>query len=124
MRPDCLRLASTLAPAGEVNLIVCEMLPRLAAGTYIHFHDIHFPYDYNPDILSTALFFQHETALLYAFLLMNEQFEVLASLAMLHHQRLSDLIRCFPDMKPRKFDEGLTVEMGQFPSSIFLRRVR
>ena len=114
----------TLAPAGEVNLIVFEMLPRLAAGTYIHFHDIYFPYDYNPDTLSTALFFQHETALFYAFLLMNEQFEILGSLALLHHQRLSDMMRCFPDMKPMKFDQGLTVEMGQFPSSIFLRRVR
>ena len=114
----------TLAPAGEVNLIVFEMLPRLAPGVFIHFHDIYFPYDYNPDTLSTALFFQHETALFYAFLLMNEHFEVLASLALLHHQRLHELQRFFPDMKPMKFDEGLTTEMGQFPSSIFLRRVR
>jgi predicted O-methyltransferase YrrM len=114
----------TLAPAGEVNLILFEMVPRLAPGTYIHFHDIYFPYDYNPDTLSTALFFQHETALFYAFLLMNEQFEVLASLALLHHQRLQELQKCFPDMKPMKFDEGLTVEMGQFPSSIFLRRIQ
>ncbi len=114
----------TLAPAGEVNLIVLEMLPRLAPGTYIHFHDIHFPYDYRPDTLSTALFFQHETALLYAFLLMNDHFEILASLAMLHHRRLSDLLRFFPNMNPRTYDEGLTVKQGQFPSSIFLRRVR
>ncbi|MGA9583868.1 MAG: class I SAM-dependent methyltransferase [Terracidiphilus sp.] len=114
----------TLAPAGEVNLIVFEMLPRLAPGTYVHFHDIHFPYDYNPDTLSTALFFQHETALLYAFLLMNDHFEILGSLGMLHHQRLSDLIRFFPDMNPRTFDEGLTLQDGQFPSSIFLRRTR
>jgi hypothetical protein len=114
----------TLAPAGEVNLIVLEMMPRLAAGTYIHFHDIHFPYDYGPDTLSTALFFQHETALLYAFLLMNNHFEILASLGMLHHRRLSDLLRFFPNMNPRTFDEGLTVKQGQFPSSIFLRRVR
>jgi hypothetical protein len=114
----------TLAPAGEVNQIVFEMLPRLAAGTYIHFHDIYFPYDYNPDTLSTALFFQHETALFYAFLLMNDQFEVLGSLSLLHHQRLDDMVRYFPDMKPMKFDEGLTVEMGHFPSSIFLRRIQ
>jgi predicted O-methyltransferase YrrM len=113
----------TLAPAGEVNLIVFEMLPRLVAGTYVHFHDIHFPYDYSPDTLSTSLFFQHETALLYAFLLMNDHFEVLASLGMLHHQRLSELMRFFPNMIPRTFDEGLTLKKGHFPSSIFLRRV-
>ena len=112
----------TLAPAGEVNLIILEMLPGLAAGTWVHFHDIHFPYDYNPDTLSSALFFPHETALLYAFLLMNEQFEIAASLGMLHHLRLDDLMRFFPDMKPRAFDEGLTLKEGHYPSSIFLRR--
>jgi predicted O-methyltransferase YrrM len=52
----------TLAPAGEVNLIVLEILPRIAAGAYVHFHDIHFPYDYSPDTLSSGLFFPHETA--------------------------------------------------------------
>ena len=111
----------TLAPAGEVNLIILEMLPRISAGVYIHFHDIYFPYDYGTDTLSSALFFPHETALLYAFLLMNEQFEVAASLSMLHHDRLEDLVRFFPDMKPRQFDGGLTQKSGHFPSSIFLR---
>jgi len=112
----------TLAPAGEVNLIVLEMLPRLVPATYVHFHDICFPYDYNPDTLSSALFFPHEMALLYAFLLMNDQFEILASLGMLHHLRLGDLVRFFPDMQPWEFEDGLTLKEGHFPSSIFLRR--
>jgi hypothetical protein len=112
----------TLAPAGEVNLILLEAMPRIAAGVYVHFHDIHFPYDYSPDTLSSALFFPHETALLYAFLLMNDCFEIAASLSMLHHLRLDDLVRFFPDMRPREFDEGLTRESGHYPSSIFLRR--
>jgi len=113
----------TLAPAGEVNLIVLEMLPRLSAGVYIHFHDIYFPYDYSPDTLSTALFFSHETALLYSFLLMNRDFEIAGSLSMLHHQRLDDLKRFFPDFYPAIFEEGLLVKVGQFPSSVFLRRL-
>jgi hypothetical protein len=111
----------TLAPAGEVNLIILEMLPRLAPGVYAHFHDIHFPYDYGYDTLSSALFFQHETALLYAFLLLNDRFEIAASLAMLHHLRIDELVRFFPDMKPCKFEDGLAVESGQYPSSMFLR---
>ena len=113
----------TLAPAGELNLIILEMLPRLAPGVYTHFHDIYFPYDYAPDTLSTALFFSHETALLYAFLLMNRDFEIAGALSMLHHQRLSDLRRFFPDIRPAVFEEGLTVQSGQFPSSVFLRRI-
>lgn len=113
----------TLAPAGEVNLIILEMLPRLAEGAYVHFHDIHFPYDYGPDTLSSALFFQHETALLYAFLALNDRFEIVASMAMLHHLRLGDLVRFFPSMRPRPFDQGLSVAEGHYPSSIFLRRI-
>jgi Methyltransferase domain len=111
-----------LAPSGEVNLIILEILPRLAPGSYVHFHDIHFPFDYYPETLSTALFFPHETALLYAFLLMNDHFEIAAALGLLHHLRLDDLRRFFPDMKPMVFDQGLTVREGQYPSSIFLRR--
>jgi len=113
----------TLAPAGELNLIILEMLPRLAPGVYAHFHDIYFPYDYSPDLLSTALFFSHESALLYAFLLMNRSFEIAGSLSMLHHQRLGDLERIFPDIRPAVFEDGLTMQSGQFPSSIFLRRL-
>jgi hypothetical protein len=112
----------TLAPAGEVNLILLECMPRIAEGVNVHFHDIHFPYDYAPDTLSSALFFQHETALLYAFLLMNDRFEIAASLSMLHHLRLDELVRFFPDMQPRECDEGLTRKSGHYPSSIFLRR--
>jgi predicted O-methyltransferase YrrM len=112
----------TLAPAGEVNLIILEMLPRLAPGVYVHFHDIHFPYDYSGDTLSSALFFWHETALLYAFLMMNPHFEIAASLALLCHRRMDDLRRFFPDMQPKAFDEGLGLGEGHYPSSIFLRR--
>ena len=113
----------TLAPAGELNLLVLEMLPRLASGAYAHFHDIYFPFDYAVDTLSSALFFQHETALLYAFLLMNDCFEISACLSLLHHRRLKDLVRCFPEMQPMTFDEGLKRDPGEFPSSIYLRRI-
>jgi hypothetical protein len=131
--PDCVtRLGSgdlffvdsshTLAPAGEVNLIVLEMLPRLAPGVHAHFHDINFPYDYSPDTLSSALFFPHETALLHAFLTMNSCFEIEASLSLLHHRRLPDLLRMFPGMQPMPFADGLSAGPGQYPSSIFLLR--
>lgn len=113
----------TLAPAGEVNIILLEAVPRVAAGSYVHFHDIHFPYDYGPGTLSSDLFFPHETGLLYAFLLMNDHFEIAASLSMLHHSKLADLVRFFPDMQPMEFDQGLTTKSGHYPSSIFLRRV-
>lgn len=114
----------TLAPAGELNLIILEMLPQLEPGTYVHFHDIYFPYDYAPETVSSALFFWHETALLYAFLTMNREFEIAGSLSMLHHLRTAELPRYFPDIQPMVFEDGLKVKAGHFPSSIFLRRVR
>jgi predicted O-methyltransferase YrrM len=113
----------TLAPAGEVNLLILEVLPRIAAGVLVHFHDIYFPFDYGIDTLSSALFFNHETALLYAFLVMNDQYEIAASLSMLHHKRLDHLRGFFPDMQPQEFDEGLAKAAGHYPSSIFLRRM-
>lgn len=47
----------TLGPAGEVSQIILEILPRLLPGAYVHFHDITFPYDYDPHVLSSGLFF-------------------------------------------------------------------
>ena len=114
----------TLAPAGEANLLILEWIQKVPAGAFVHFHDIYFPYDYAPDTLSTALFFSHETALLYAFLLMNDRFEIAASLALMHHMRLDKLVEFFPDMKPHEFEDGLTKKTGHFPSSIFLRCIK
>jgi hypothetical protein len=75
-------------------------------------------------LLSSGLFFHHESALLHAFLLMNDQFEISASLSMLYHQRHSDLARIFPCLRPAQFDEGLLISGGRYPypSAVFLRR--
>lgn len=110
----------TLGPAGEVSRIILEMLPRLPAGAYAHFHDIALPYDYQGDILSTALFCWHETALLHAFLAFNDRFRIAASLSMLHHAEQPALRALFPQYEPRIFQDGLTVREGDYPSSIYL----
>src|ERR1035441_7727332 len=41
----------TVKPGSEVNCIILEVLPRLARGVWVHFHDIYFPYDYQRDLL-------------------------------------------------------------------------
>jgi hypothetical protein len=109
----------TLGPAGEVTRIVLEMLPRLANGVNVHFHDIIFPYDYAPGILSHALFFWHESPLLHAFLCMNSGYRVRASLAFLHHRRQAEMVRAFHGYNPMRMDHGVG-ETGDFPSSIYL----
>jgi hypothetical protein len=111
----------TLGPAGEVTKLICETLPTLPDETWVHFHDILFPYDYSPDILTSELFFCHETALLYAFLLLNSRYSVAASLCMLHHSKPAELAVCLPNYRPAKFDQGLRISDGHYPSSIYLR---
>ena len=111
----------TLGPAGEVTRLICETLPTLPPGAWVHFHDILFPYDYSPNILTSELFFCHETALLYAFLLQNEHYSVAASLSLLHHCCPEELRRFLPNYRPARFDQGLQLAEGHHPSSIYLR---
>ena len=110
-----------LGPAGEVTRLVCEVLPRLAGGSYAHFHDIHFPYDYSRHTMSRELFFQHESPLLMAFLSANDRFEIAASLSMLHYDRPSKLATIFHGYTPQQNDAGLSISDGHFPSSCYLR---
>ena len=113
----------TLGPAGEVTRLITEWLPTLRPGVRVHFHDIMFPYDYMPDLLSGSLFFPHETALLYAFLCMNPHFRILCSLAMLHHNRRHGMAELLPAYSPAETVDGLTIKPGHFPSSVYLERI-
>jgi hypothetical protein len=111
----------TLGPAGEVSRIVLEILPRLPLGVFAHFHDIWFPYDYSPGVLDESLFFWHETALLFAFLCMNQRFRIEASLSLLHHEAQDELRMCIPTYTPAPFVGGINHGRGHYPSSIYLR---
>jgi hypothetical protein len=111
----------TLGPAGEVSRIILEFLPRVASGVYAHFHDIYFPYDYPGDLLSGALFFHHESALLHSFLVWNHRFRLHVSLSQLHHAEPDLLRSIFRNYQPRGNDHGLTTSPGHFPSSAFLQ---
>jgi hypothetical protein len=110
----------TLGPAGEVSRIILEMLPRLKKGAYVHFHDIKFPYDYDRHLLDSALFFQHESVLLHAFLAYNARFQVAASLSMLHYAKNVELAGFLPNYRPAANDDGLNKGAGHFPSSTYL----
>jgi hypothetical protein len=111
----------TVRPGSEVNAIILDVLPRLAAGVWVHFHDITFPYDYTRELVSQDLFFPQESPLLHAFLSCNDRYELCASLSMLHYgapERLSLLI---PSYHAAGNDEGLLTTAGDFPSSAYLR---
>ena len=114
----------TLGPAGEVSRIILEFLPRLKAGSWIHFHDIYFPYDYDRNILKESLFFPHESALLHAYLVQNSHVRLCAALSMLHYRASRELQRLLPAYQPAADDEGLEAAPGHFPSATYLSVVQ
>ena len=123
---DLLFVDSTHAvkPGSEVNFLIHEVLPRLAPGVWVHFHDIYFPYDYSRHTTSGDLFFAQETALLYAFLTGNPGYRVEISLSMIHYARPEALRGLMPKYKPDTQIDGLSTGTGgHFPSSIWLRTV-
>lgn len=59
----------------DVNYIFFEILPRLASGVHIHFHDIHFPFEYPKKWIYEGRAW-NEAYLLRAFLQYNSAFSV------------------------------------------------
>ncbi len=112
-----------MRPGSEVNRLVFEVLPRLRAGSWVHFHDIYFPYDYQRGLLDDELFFCNESALLHAFLINNDAFAIRASLSMLHYGEPVAAGASAPHYRPAADDEGLERRRGDFPTSLCLEKV-
>ncbi len=108
-------------PGSEVNRLVFEVLPRLEPGSWVHFHDIYFPYDYQRGLLEEELFFSNESALLHAFLIDNEKYTIRVSLSMLHYSDPERLQRSLPNYIPARNNEGLRSSEGHFPGALYLQ---
>lgn len=106
----------------DVNYLILEVLPRLAPGVVVTFHDICLPYDYTRDFLDTILF-PLETSLLRAFLIDNPRVEIIACLSQLHYDKPDEMQAIFPDYRPQRDQEGLAAGQREglhFPSSLWL----
>jgi Methyltransferase domain len=68
----------------DVQHEILEILPRLAKGVVIHFHDIFLPNEYPRDWVENMNRYFTEQYLLQAFLAFNDSFEVLLAPAYLH----------------------------------------
>lgn len=112
----------TVKVGSEVNRIILEVLPRVPAGVFVHFHDIYFPYDYRRDTLTGDIFFWSETTLLYAFLLNNPKYTIRTAMSILHYEYPAALKSMFPGYDPQSNSDGLAGNTGKhFPCSIFLQ---
>lgn len=63
---------------------VFRILPQLAPGVLIHFHDIFLPYDYNSNYLQDHLYFWNENYVVGAFLMFNPSFRVVWPAQLMH----------------------------------------
>ncbi len=113
----------TVKPGSEVNMLILEVLPRLKPTTYVHFHDIYFPYDYQRGILNRTLFFWNESVLLHAFLINNQKCLLKVALSMLHYACPEEIKKFLPHYNPSPSEFGMELEgfKGHFPSSAYLQ---
>ncbi len=88
----------TVKLGSEVNYLVLEVLPRLAPGVLVHFHDIFLPWEYPRKWPHESRFYWSEQYLLQAFLAFNPAFEILFSSQLVtrnHADRVAELIPGF-----------------------------
>ena len=79
--------------------VLCEclsILPQLAPGVIVHFHDIFTPLDYPEKFVTKNLCFWGEQYLLEAFLSFNSSFDVVWSASAMQHFHPDVLRRAFP----------------------------
>jgi hypothetical protein len=101
----------TVKIAGDVNRIVLDVLPILAPGVMVHFHDIYLPWEYPREFIVERRFFWAEQDLLQAFLAFNQQFEVLFATHALHRRQAKAVAELVPET------------VGATPGALWLRRV-
>lgn len=66
----------TVKLGGDVNRVILDVLPRLAPGVFVHFHDIWLPFEYHPELVATMRMYWAEQYLLQAFLALNSDYEI------------------------------------------------
>jgi hypothetical protein len=97
----------TVRIGGDVTRIVLEVLPTLASGVIVHFHDIFLPYQYPRQWVEQARRYWAEQYLLQAFLAFNAEFEVVLPLHAIsreHPKTLKEIIPSFgPGVHPGAF---------------------
>jgi Methyltransferase domain len=101
----------TVKLGSDVNYVVLDVLPTLASGVIVHFHDIFLPWEYPREWFESMDYFWAEQYLIQAFLAFNGDFEVLlpaSAVAVEHPQRLAKAI---PSFAP-----------GRRPGALWLRR--
>ncbi len=94
----------TVKTGGDVVFLLHEVLPRLAEGVIVHFHDIFLPWDYPPDWVLSGRGWNEQYAVR-AFLTFNAAYEILLGVAWMSHLQPAVLRAALPQF-PEKFQDG------------------
>jgi predicted O-methyltransferase YrrM len=104
-----------IAIGNDVHHLYLSVLPKVAAGTVIHIHDIRFPFDYPKDWVLKAKKFWTEQYLLQMFLAFNDSFEILFAGNYMY------------DKYPKLMSDslvGLNIGTEGWPGCFWMRRVK
>lgn len=94
----------TVRIGSDINYLILDVLPRLAQGVIVHFHDVGLPFEY-PKVYATNPQFRvfwTEAYLLQAFLCFNREYEILLAMAYLMAERIEAFRSAFPCYDPEK----------------------
>lgn len=98
----------TVRTGGDVNFLILEVLPLLAPGVIVHFHDIALPAEYDRQYFVNPQFrvFWTEAYLLQAFLAFNSAYEVLLAMVYLKLRFPKEFEAGFPHPVPGSLPSG------------------
>jgi predicted O-methyltransferase YrrM len=86
----------TVKTGGDVTWIFHEILPRLAAGVYVHIHDVFLPGEY-PEQWVLEGWGWNESYLVRSFLSYNAAFEIVWGSQYMTHRHPDCVLRAFPE---------------------------
>lgn len=92
----------TVKTAGDVNFVVLDVLPLLAPGVIVHFHDVFLPWEYPRDWAERFWCYWAEQYLLQAFLAFNDEYQVLCSAQALIRDHPDEIEKLIPSFAARR----------------------
>jgi predicted O-methyltransferase YrrM len=106
----------TIKVGGDVNHIVLDVLPTLAPGVAVHFHDVFLPWEYPRSWVEDMERYWAEQYLLQAFLAHNDCWEVLLATYAVTREHPAEVARLVPSFEPAR-------ARPDAPAAFWLRRV-
>lgn len=91
-----------IRPNGDILCEYLQILPQLAAGVYVHIHDIFTPRDYPDRWLFEEVKFWNEQYMLECALSHSSRYRVVAALNNLKHQHFPELSAICPFLMPER----------------------